>query len=122
MGAFGSFGGAGAAIAGIGGGAMAGRDGMDGAANAGGAAFPGACVPEPAASPAGFVALTEITCVYALGPLGGGTGPAGGSITGRANARVALSDGSADGAGMGNFTRGGGGVGGAGKIGGGGAA
>jgi len=107
----------------MGGGAIAGSAGMDGAANAGGAAFPGACFPEPAASPAGFMALTEITCVYALGPLGGGIGPAGGSITGRANARVAPSDGSADGAATGNFTiGGGGGVGGAGKIGSGGAA
>lgn len=116
MGAFGILGRAGAAIAGRGGGAMAGREGIDGAANAGGAAFPGACFPAPAASPAGFMALTEMTCVYALGPLGGGGGPGGGSITGRANARVAPSDGSEDDAATGNFTIGGGVIGGVGKI------
>jgi hypothetical protein len=69
------------------------------------------------------MAFKEMTCVYALGPLGGGGGPAGGSITGRANARVAPSDGSEDGAATGNFTIGGGGgvIGGVGKIGGAGA-
>jgi len=70
---------------------MAGRGIAGSEGDLGAACF---CAP---ASPAGFMALTEITCVYALGPLGGAGGPGAGSMFGRAKARVAPSEGRADG-------------------------
>jgi len=108
----------------MGGGAIAGSAGMAGAGNAGSDGdFGGACFCAPAASAEGFGALTEMTCVYALGPLGGAGGPGAGSIFGRANARVAPSEGRADCATAGAFGIGGfRGATGVGKIGGVGAA
>jgi hypothetical protein len=82
----------------------------------------GACFSAPAASSAGFMGLTEIICVYALGPLGGGGGPGAGSMVGREKARVALSEGRVGGVTAGNFGIGGFRGTGVGKIGGAGAA
>src|ERR1700692_939560 len=76
---------------------MAGGGGMASGGIAGSEGDLGAacfCAP---ASPAGFMALMEITCVYALGPLGCAGGPGAGSRFGRVKARVAPSDGRADG-------------------------
>ena len=53
------------------------------------------------------MAFTEITCVYALGPIGAGGGEAGVSKLGRAKARVAPSEAIADGICDGGFGKGG---------------
>lgn len=80
-----------------GGGASFGRGGIGGGVNVGGVIDLGASFSAAAASPAGFGGLTEMICVYALGPLGGGGGAGGASLLpGREKARVASSEGKAE--------------------------
>lgn len=69
--------------------------------NADDAAAPAGLCAAPAASPAGLGALTEMICVYSLGPLGAASGAgATGSLAMRANAPVAPSEGRPDAAGL----------------------
>lgn len=78
-----------AGAAGIGGGAIAGTDGIDGEGKPSAGELGAACF----AAPRGLTGcLREMTCVYALGPLGVTGWLGGGSLAGRLNALVAPSE------------------------------